>query len=189
MPDPGPNEQSLELPEVSPSPPLTVARAPAPLVVPGGWRIEGLPGPSGRLAPPPSGAYSNSSQGSTHIRVEIQHAANTRQAYTRALNRLDEALAAYLFGLFEAGRSPATGGAGGGGRQFPLQAPGPAVSGRPSHRSSPGRLPSRRERAGPGAGRARPMGAGRGRRPRRGRHPEGTARVRTRVFRAGRFPQ
>ena len=44
MPDPGPNEQSLELPEVSPSPPLTVARAPAPLVVPGGWRIEGLPG-------------------------------------------------------------------------------------------------------------------------------------------------
>ena len=49
-------------------------------------------------------------------------AANTRKAYTRALNRLDEALAAkgkplddatlaaYLFGLFEAGRSPATGG-------------------------------------------------------------------------------
>ena len=46
MPDPGPNEQSLELPEVSPSPPLTVQHSPAPpaLVVPGGWRIEGLPG-------------------------------------------------------------------------------------------------------------------------------------------------
>ena len=44
IPDPGPNEQSLELPEVLPSPPLTVARAPAPLLVPGGWRIEGLPG-------------------------------------------------------------------------------------------------------------------------------------------------
>ena len=46
MPDPGPNEQSLELREVSPSPPLTVAQSPAPpvLLVPGGWRIEGLPG-------------------------------------------------------------------------------------------------------------------------------------------------
>ena len=46
MPDPGQNEQSLELPEVSPSPPLTVAPGPSPpaLVVPGGWRIEGLPG-------------------------------------------------------------------------------------------------------------------------------------------------
>ena len=44
MPDPGRNERSLELPEVSPSPPLTVARAPAPLLIPGGWRIESLPG-------------------------------------------------------------------------------------------------------------------------------------------------
>ena len=37
--------QSLELPEVSPSPPLTVQHSPAPpaLLVPGGWRIEGLP--------------------------------------------------------------------------------------------------------------------------------------------------
>ena len=33
MPDPGRNEQSLELPEVLPSPPLTVARAPAPPVL------------------------------------------------------------------------------------------------------------------------------------------------------------
>ena len=33
MSDPGRNEQSLELPEVLPSPPLTVARAPAPPVL------------------------------------------------------------------------------------------------------------------------------------------------------------
>ena len=62
MPDPGPNEQSLELPEVSPSPPLTVARAPAPLLVPGGWRIEGLPRACARRrALPPSGACLSSS--------------------------------------------------------------------------------------------------------------------------------
>ena len=38
MPDPGRNEQSLELPEVSPSPPLTVKPSPAPpaVVVPVG---------------------------------------------------------------------------------------------------------------------------------------------------------
>ncbi len=51
MPDSGPNEQSLELREVSPSPPLTVAQAPAPLLIPGGWRIEGLPGPVWEAGP------------------------------------------------------------------------------------------------------------------------------------------
>ena len=51
MPDSGPNEQSLELREVSPSPPLTVAQAPAPLLIPGGWRIEGLPGPVREAGP------------------------------------------------------------------------------------------------------------------------------------------
>ena len=64
MTDPGPNEQSLELPEVSPSPPLTVARGPAPpaLVVPGGWRIEGLPwNRAGGRPLRPSGASSSSS--------------------------------------------------------------------------------------------------------------------------------
>ena len=43
-PNQGPNEKELKLREVSPSPPLTVARAPAPLLIPRGWRIEGLPG-------------------------------------------------------------------------------------------------------------------------------------------------
>ena len=45
MPDPGPNDAKLQLQEADPIP-LTVARGPAPpaLVVPGGWRIEGLPG-------------------------------------------------------------------------------------------------------------------------------------------------
>ena len=45
MPDPGPNDAKLQLQEAGPIP-LTVARGPAPpaLVVPGGWRIEGLPG-------------------------------------------------------------------------------------------------------------------------------------------------
>ena len=42
-PNPGPNKHSLEIPEASPSAALTVNPSPAPLVVPGGWRIEGLP--------------------------------------------------------------------------------------------------------------------------------------------------
>ena len=44
MPDPGPNEQSLEGQQEPASSALTVARGPAPLLIPGGWRIEGLPG-------------------------------------------------------------------------------------------------------------------------------------------------
>ena len=44
MPDPGSNEGKLEIPEASHSAALTVKQSPAPLVVPGGWRIEGLPG-------------------------------------------------------------------------------------------------------------------------------------------------
>ena len=45
MPDPGPNERKLELREVAASAALTVQHSPAPpaLLVPGGWRIEGLP--------------------------------------------------------------------------------------------------------------------------------------------------
>ena len=45
MPNPGPNERKLELPEASASAALTVQHSPAPpaLLVPGGWRIEGLP--------------------------------------------------------------------------------------------------------------------------------------------------
>ena len=44
MPDPGSNEGKLEIPEASHSAALTVKQSPAPLLVPGGWRIEGLPG-------------------------------------------------------------------------------------------------------------------------------------------------
>ena len=46
MPNQGPNERKLEIPEASSSAALTVQDSPAPpaLVVPGGWRIEGLPG-------------------------------------------------------------------------------------------------------------------------------------------------
>ena len=45
MPDSGPNEHKLELREVAPSAALAVNPSPAPpaLLVPGGWRIEGLP--------------------------------------------------------------------------------------------------------------------------------------------------
>ena len=47
MPEQGSNEGKLELTEASASAALTVQHSPAPppLVVPGGWRIEGLPGP------------------------------------------------------------------------------------------------------------------------------------------------
>ena len=43
MPNPGPNEQRFDIPEAA----LAVNPSPAPpaLLVPGGWRIEGLPGP------------------------------------------------------------------------------------------------------------------------------------------------
>ena len=64
MPEQGSNEGKLERPEASASAALTVQHSPAPpaLLVPGGWRIEGLPrtvreaGPSAerRLAPPSS---------------------------------------------------------------------------------------------------------------------------------------
>ena len=60
MPDPGQNEQSLELPEVSVSPPLTVARGPAPPALRGPRRLahrgsaRDRPGgrPLRRAAPP-----------------------------------------------------------------------------------------------------------------------------------------
>ena len=47
MPNQEPNEQRLELPEAWSSAALTVKLSPAlpALVVPGGWRIDGLPGP------------------------------------------------------------------------------------------------------------------------------------------------
>ena len=47
MPDPGPNEQELEIPEAGPAAALTVNPSPAPpaLLVPGGWRIGCLPRP------------------------------------------------------------------------------------------------------------------------------------------------
>ena len=47
MPNQGPIDHKLELPEAAPSAALTVKLSPAlpTLVVPGGWRIEGLPGP------------------------------------------------------------------------------------------------------------------------------------------------
>ena len=82
MPDPGPNEQSLELPEVSPSPPLTVARGPAPpaLVVPGGWRIEGLPGTVREAGP------SAERRLLEFFTAEISNP-NTRLAYSTAAGR------------------------------------------------------------------------------------------------------
>ena len=45
MPDPGPNEHKLEIPKGEASAALTVQHSPAPpaLLIPGGWRIEGLP--------------------------------------------------------------------------------------------------------------------------------------------------
>ena len=45
--DQGPNEKELELLEAGPAAALTVNPSPSPpaLLVPGGWRIEGLPGP------------------------------------------------------------------------------------------------------------------------------------------------
>ena len=82
MPDPGPNEQSLELPEVSPSPPLAVARGPAPpaLVVPGGWRIEGLPGTVREAGP------SAERRLLEFFTAEISNP-NTRLAYSTAAGR------------------------------------------------------------------------------------------------------
>ena len=82
MPDPGQNEQSLELREVSPSPPLTVARAPAPpaLLIPGGWRIEGLPGTVREAGP------SAERRLLEFFTAEISNP-NTRLAYSTAAGR------------------------------------------------------------------------------------------------------
>ena len=82
MSNPGPNEQSLELREVSPSPPLTVARGPAPpaLLVPGGWRIEGLPGPVRDAGP------SAERRLVEFFTAEIRNP-NTRSAYAAAAGR------------------------------------------------------------------------------------------------------
>ena len=49
MPDPGLNEQELQLAEATPA--VNSSPAPPALLVPGGWRIEGLPGPVREAGP------------------------------------------------------------------------------------------------------------------------------------------
>ena len=82
MADQGANEKELELLEAAPSAPLAVNRSPAPpaLLVPGGWRIEGLPGPIREAGP------SAQRRLVEFFTAEIRNP-NTRLAYAGAAGR------------------------------------------------------------------------------------------------------
>ena len=82
MPNQKPDEHRLEGFEEAVSATLTVQRSPAPpaLLVPGGWRIEGLPGPFRDASP---SAQRRVVEFST---AEIRNP-NTRQAYAAAAAR------------------------------------------------------------------------------------------------------
>ena len=82
MPDQGSNEPKLDGQEVSASAPLTVQRSPAPpaLLVPGGWRIEGLPEPVRDAGPDAQRRLLE------FFTAEIRNP-NTRQAYAASAAR------------------------------------------------------------------------------------------------------
>ena len=82
MLDQGSNERSLEGQETSASAALTVQHSPAPpaLLVPGGWKIEGLPGPIRDAGP------SAQRRLLEFFTAEIRNP-NTRQAYAAAAGR------------------------------------------------------------------------------------------------------
>ena len=82
MPNQAPNEHSLEGGEASASAALTVQDSPAPpaLLVPGGWRIEGLPGPVRDAGPDAQRRLLE------FFTAEIRNS-NTRQAYAAAAAR------------------------------------------------------------------------------------------------------
>lgn len=79
MPNQAPNEQSLEGQEAAASAALTVQDSPAPpaLVIPGGWTIEGLPGPVRDAGPDAQRRLLE------FFTAEIRNP-NTRQAYAAA---------------------------------------------------------------------------------------------------------
>ena len=82
MPDREPNEKGLEGPERAASGALTVRHSPAPqaLLVPGGWRIEGLPGPVRDAGPDAQRRLVE------FFTAEIRNP-NTRSAYAAAAGR------------------------------------------------------------------------------------------------------
>ena len=82
MPDRRSNERSFEGQETSASVPLTVQHSPTPpaLLVPGGWRIEGLPGPVRDAGPDGQRRLLE------FFTAEIRNP-NTRQAYAQAAGR------------------------------------------------------------------------------------------------------